>query len=187
MTEINELTELADPVEQFILQWGDLGTHWGVNRSIAQIHALLYLSDHPLPAEGIAEQLGIARSNVSNSLKELLGWKLVRRVPVRGDRRDHYQAETDLWEVLKRIAEGRKAREVDPARAALEACAEAAQGDPGVSDVARQRLADMAAFVESLNTWYEQMLTLPNTSLLALTRMGSRVVRILGRTGSRGS
>lgn len=187
MTEITDKTELVAPVEQFILQWGDLGSHWGVNRSIAQIHALLYLSDGPVPAEGIAEQLGIARSNVSNSLKELLRWKLVRRVPVRGDRRDHYEAETDLWEVVKRIAEGRKTREVDPARAALEACAAAARGDPAVSDAARGRLAEMAAFVESLNTWYEQMLTLPNASLSALTRMGARVVRVLGRTERRRS
>ena len=182
MTEINEKTELAEPIEQFVLHWGDLGSHWGVNRSIAQIHALLYLSDVPLPAESIAEQIDIARSNVSNSLKELLRWKLVRRVPVRGDRRDHYEAETDLWEVVKRIAEGRKAREVDPARAALETCAAAAQGDPAVSDAARERLAEMTAFVESLNTWYEQMLTLPNASLSTLIRMGARVVRVMGRT-----
>src|SRR3954447_22814064 len=108
MTEITVETRLPPAVERFILHWGDLGGQWGVNRSVAQIHALLYLSDQPLTAEEIAETLGMARSNVSNSLKELAGWKLVRRVPVFGDRRDHYEAETDLWEMVTRIAQGRK-------------------------------------------------------------------------------
>ena len=169
-------------IESFILYWGDLGNHWGVNRSIAQMHALLYLADRPMTAEAIAAELGIARSNVSNSLKELLGWRLVRRVPVRGDRRDHYEAETDPWEIARRIAEGRKAREIDPALIALQACVEAARDDPAVSEVARQRLADMASFVESLDTWYGQMLTLSNATLLALIRMGARVIRVLGRS-----
>ena len=181
MTEIQETT-LPAVVEDFILHWGDLGNHWGVNRSIAQMHALLYLADRPMTAEAIAAELGIARSNVSNSLKELLAWKLVRRVPVRGDRRDHYEAETDPWEIARRIAEGRKAREVDPALVALQACASAAQDDPTVSGVARRRLADMAAFVESLDTWYDEMLALSNATLLALIRMGARVIRILGRS-----
>ena len=181
MTEIQE-TALPTVVESFILHWGDLGNHWGVNRSIAQMHALLYLAEHPMTAEAIAAELEIARSNVSNSLKELLAWKLVRRVPVRGDRRDHYEAETDPWEIARRIAEGRKAREVDPALHALQACAAAAQDDPTVSEVARQRLADMASFVESLDTWYDQMLALSNATLLALIRMGARVIRILGRS-----
>ena len=182
MTETTDDKQLPEPVERFVLHWGDLGTHWGVNRSIAQLHALLYLAEQPMTAQAIAEQLGIARSNVSNSLKELLAWKLIRRVPVRGDRRDHYEAETDLWEVVKRIAEGRKTREVDPARVALESCAAAAENDPRVSDTARRRLNDMATFVESLNTWYEQMLTLQNATLLTLTRLGARVVRVLGRS-----
>ena len=181
MTEIQEIA-LPVVVEDFILHWGDLGNHWGVNRSIAQMHALLYLADLPMTAEAIAAELGIARSNVSNSLKELLGWKLVRRVPVRGDRRDHYEAETDPWEIARRIAEGRKAREIDPALVALQACASAAQDDPAVSEVARQRLADMASFVESLDTWYDEMLALSNSTLLALIRMGARVIRILGRS-----
>ena len=181
MTEIRE-RPIPAVVESFVLYWGDLGSRWGVSRSIAQMHALLYLAERPMTAEAIAAELGIARSNVSNSLKELLGWKLVRRVPVRGDRRDHYEAETDPWEIARRIAEGRKAREVDPALDALRACASAAQGDPAIGDVARQRLADMASFVESLDTWYGQMLTLSNATLLALIRMGARVIRILGRS-----
>ena len=102
-----------------MLHWGEMGGQWGVNRSVAQIQALLYLSERPLTAEEIAETLVMARSNVSNSLKELLGWRLIRRVPALGDRRDHYEAETDLWEMVTRIAQGRKEREIDPAAAAL--------------------------------------------------------------------
>src|SRR5215475_7110003 len=137
MTEISAKTKMPVAIEQFILQWGDLGGKWGVNRSVAQIHALLYLSERPLTAEDIADQLGLARSNVSNSLKELIGWKLIRRVPVLGDRRDHFEAETDLMQMVTRIAQGRKEREIDPAAAALRACMAEADGDARVSPVAR--------------------------------------------------
>ena len=113
MTEINDRS-LPLAVEQIVLRWGDLGGQWGVNRSVAQIQALLYLSEKPLTAEEIAVTLGLARSNVSNSLKELQAWKLIHRVPVLGDRRDHYQAETDLWQMATKVAQGRKAREIDP-------------------------------------------------------------------------
>ena len=91
-----------------------MGTHWGVNRSVSQIHALLYLSERPHDGRRNRDQLGIARSNVSTSLKELMGWDLIRRVPIRGDRRDHFEAESDIWEVFLRIAAGRKERESTP-------------------------------------------------------------------------
>src|ERR1700753_4362266 len=103
MTEITVEKAIPPAVERFILHWGDMGGQWGVNRSVAQIHALLYLSERPLTAEDIAEALGMARSNVSNSLRELTAWKLVRRAPVLGDRRDHFEAEADLWQMVTRI------------------------------------------------------------------------------------
>ena len=185
MTEITIDSKLPPAVERFVLQWGDMGGQWGVNRSVAQIHALLYLSERPLTAEEIAETLGMARSNVSNSLKELAGWKLIRRVPMLGDRRDHFEAETDLWQMVTRIAQGRKEREIDPAAAALRACRAEAEGDPGVSPVARKRLAEMEAFVGTLSRWYDQMLGVPAPKIMALIRMGSRVVNFLsfGRGG----
>lgn len=186
MTEITvESRPLAPAVQRFVLHWGDMGNQWGVNRSVAQIHALLFLSEAPLTAEEISEQLGMARSNVSNSLKELLGWKLIRRVPMLGDRRDHYEAETDLMEMVTRIAQGRKEREIDPAAAALRACLAEAEGDPRVSAVARARLAEMQGFVETLNRWYDQMLGVPPAKIMALIRMGARVVGFLsfGRKG----
>jgi DNA-binding transcriptional regulator GbsR (MarR family) len=180
MTEITvESRELAPAVERFILHWGDMGNQWGVNRSVAQIHALLYLSERPRTAEDIADTLGMARSNVSNSLKELGGWKLVRRVPMLGDRRDHFEAETDLFVMVTRIAQGRKEREIDPAAAALRACMAEADGDAKVSAVARARLAEMQAFIETLNRWYDQMLGVPPAKIMSLINMGARVVNFL--------
>src|SRR6476646_4319930 len=108
MTETTVQRELPDAVRQFVLQSGDMGGSWGVNRSFSQIHALLYLSERPLAAEEIADALGLARSNVSNSIRELMAWNIIRRVPVKGDRRDHFEAETDLWEIALRIAAMRK-------------------------------------------------------------------------------
>jgi DNA-binding transcriptional regulator GbsR (MarR family) len=180
MTEVAvESRKLAPAVERFILHWGDMGNQWGVNRSVAQIHALLYLSERPRTAEDIADTLGMARSNVSNSLKELIGWKLIRRVPVLGDRRDHFEAETDLFEMVTRIAQGRKEREIDPAAAALRACMAEAKGDPKVGAVALARLTEMQNFIETLNRWYDQMLGVPPAKIMSLVNMGAKVVNFL--------
>ena len=188
MTETTVRTrELPAAVERFVLHWGDMGDEWGVNRSVAQIHALLYLSDRPLTAEDIAELLGLARSNVSNSIKELLAWNLIRRVPIRGDRRDHFEAETDLWEIVTRIAAGRKEREIDPAVAALQACVRDAEGDASIHPVARKRLSEMLDFVETMDRWYAQMVTVPKPKLTALIRLGARIVRLLSIGRQRGT
>jgi DNA-binding transcriptional regulator GbsR (MarR family) len=179
MTEISVHEKTPPTLEQFILHWGDLGGQWGVNRSVSQIHALLYLSERPLTAEDIADRLGLARSNVSNSIKELLGWNLIRRVPLKGDRREHYEAEIDVWEIFKRIAAGRKEREVDPAIAALRACVANADDDTRIHPVARKRLKDLLEFVEGLDRWYAQMLTVPKPAVTALIRLGARIVKLL--------
>jgi DNA-binding transcriptional regulator GbsR (MarR family) len=172
--------QLPPSVEQIVLRWGDLGGQWGVNRSVAQIQALLFLSDRPLTAEEIAEVLGMARSNVSNSLRELMTWKLIHRVPVLGDRRDHYAAETDLWQMATRVAQGRKAREIDPMVAAIgEAMASLDSGDAGVSPQVKARLRRMHEFVTTVDTWYQQMLNVPPETLMRLIRMGSKVVGLL--------
>ena len=180
MTEIEEVKPLPETVETFVLRWGDLGGQWGVNRSVAQIHALLYLSEVPLTAETIAGQLGMARSNVSNSIKELLGWKLIERVPVLGDRRDHFVAETDLWEMVRRIAAGRKAREIDPAASALEDCVARAGSDPEIGETTMARLLELQDFVARSSRWYDQMLALPVSKISALMQMGGRVANLLG-------
>src|SRR5471032_846790 len=111
------------PVHQkFILHWGEMGTRWGINRTVAQIHALLYLSPHPLPAEEIAGTLSVARSNVSTSIRELEGWGIVRAVHVLGDRREHYESMRDVWEMFRLVIEQRKRREIDPTREILRKC-----------------------------------------------------------------
>jgi DNA-binding transcriptional regulator GbsR (MarR family) len=180
MTEITEKpAKLPGPVERFVLQWGDMGSQWGVNRSVSQIHALLYLSERPLTAEEIAATLGLARSNVSTSIRELMAWNLIRRVPVKGDRREHFEAETDPWEIAMRIAAIRKERELDPALEALRACVAGAERDPKLHPVAARRLNDMLAFVEALDRWHAQMLTVPKPKLAALIRLGTRVVSLL--------
>ena len=188
MTEITDTdASLPAAVERFVLYWGDMGGQWGVNRSVAQIHALLYLSEQPLTAEDIAETLGLARSNVSNSIKELMGWRLIARVPVMGDRRDHFVAETDIWEMVTRIAQGRKEREIGPAARALRACLSEAEGDSRVNPVALRRLTEMLEFVETVSRWYDQMLKVPKTKLIVLIKMGARVADLLtvGRKSER--
>ena len=185
MTETTVTADATAPpplhpaIERFILHWGEMGGAWGVNRSVSQIHALLYVSSQPLTAEEIAVALGMARSNVSNSLKELLGWDLIRRVPMRGDRREHFAAETDVWVMVRRIAAGRKAREIDPALAALRACVAEVKGDRSVPPVAAQRLKDMLAFTETVDTWYAQMLSVPTAKLAGLLRLGARIIKFI--------
>ncbi|MGB0748056.1 MAG: GbsR/MarR family transcriptional regulator [Magnetospiraceae bacterium] len=184
MTEIIEHNaKLPEAVEQFVLHWGDLGSQWGVNRSVAQIQALLYLSEKPMTAEEISETLSLARSNVSNSIKELIGWKLIRRVPVFGDRRDHFEAEADLWQILICIAQGRKEREIDPAIAALKDIMARVDDDPTISETSRTRLREMHSFMGTLDSWFGQMLTVPPATLMRLINMGTKVVSILGLGG----
>src|SRR5207237_10111368 len=110
------------PIQEYILHWGEMGTRWRINRTVAQIHALLYLSPKPLTAEEIADLLSVARSNVSNSLKELQGWGIVRVVHVMGDRRDHFESMKDVWEMFQTVLDERKKREIDPTLALLREC-----------------------------------------------------------------
>ena len=180
MTEIkNRSAKLSPAATEFILNWGNLGGQWGVNRSVAQIHALLFISDRPLHAEEIAEMLGLARSNVSNSIKELIGWRLIVRVPLLGDRRDHFRAVKDIWEMVTRIAAGRKAREVDPAEAALKACVARAAHDPHLSNDAKARLADMLDFVTTMGRWHDEMLSVPKPALMRLIKLGAGVTKLI--------
>ncbi|MEO1536333.1 MAG: MarR family transcriptional regulator [Pseudomonadota bacterium] len=181
MTEINDITK-SRAREQFILYWGNMGSQWGVNRSVAQIHALLFLSPFPMNAEQISEELGIARSNVSNSLKELVGWKLIQRVPVAGDRREHFAAEVDVWEMATRIAQGRKEREIDPARVAIADCVAQAEAEEGTHPIVLERLQAMQEFTETADKWYTQMLGVPKKQLNMLMKMGDKVFSVLRLT-----
>ncbi|MEZ5817226.1 MAG: MarR family transcriptional regulator [Hyphomicrobiaceae bacterium] len=180
MTETSDhKVSLPPAVQRFVLHWGEMGETWGVNRSIGQIHALLYLSGRPLTAEDIAETLSLARSNVSNSLKELLGWSLIRRVQVLGDRRDFFEAEADLWEMVTRIAEGRKSRELDPTIATLKACMTEANADRFMDPKAKERIAAMLSFVEMIDKWACDMRRVPRSKLMMLMRLGSAILRFI--------
>lgn len=163
----------------FILHWGEMGTHWGVNRSVSQVHALLYLSDSPLTAEDIVDALALARSNVSTALKELQAYGIVRRVHVEGDRRDHFVAETDLWDMLMRIAAERKRREIDPTIAILAELSERMGRDESVPHHIRKRVTRMHEFMSTLSGWYDQVRVLPKSTLAALMKLGGKIARFL--------
>lgn len=166
-------------VQSFILHWGEMGSQWGVNRSVSQIHALLYLSDRPLHAEEICTTLGLARSNVSNGLKELQGYGIVRRTHMPNDRRDHFLAETDLWELLTRIVSERKRREIDPTLELLASLSAKLDGRSDVPPYVRERIGRMHEFMGTLGSWYDDVRRLPKTTLVTLMKLGSRVARFL--------
>ena len=179
MTETSKQT--LTPVQQkFILHWGEMGTRWGINRTVAQIHALLFLSPEPLNAEDIASTLGVARSNVSTSLRELQGWGIVRVVHLLGDRRDHFESMKDVWEMFRIIVDERRQREADPTLTMLrEAVAETKK--PGAADAyTRERLTDMLQFFELMTNWCQQTRKLPTAGVIRLVKMGDRIGKLLG-------
>lgn len=172
------ITDIPE-AEAFILHWGEMGSHWGVNRSVSQVHALLYLSDHPLHAEEICDILGLARSNVSTALKELQSYAIVRRTHVSGDRRDHFVAETDLWTMLMAITVERKKREIDPTIAHLNALSAQLEGRDDVPAHIRERIGRMHEFMGTLGHWYDDVRRLPKPTLVTLMKLGSKVTRFL--------
>lgn len=171
--------EITKNMEEFILFWGEMGTRWGINRSVAQIHALLYLSNKPLTADEIQDALKIARSNVSTSIKELQSWKLVHLIHVMGDRRDHFEAIHDPWEMVMAIAEGRKTREIDPALDMLRKYSEKLESDKDTSKEVKRRIAALHKFLEDANTWYMDMVKVPCPVLRTLMKLGAKIVRFI--------
>ncbi|MEQ8653156.1 MAG: MarR family transcriptional regulator [Kiloniellales bacterium] len=173
--------DLTPAMQRYVLHWGEMGNRWGANRSIAQIQALLFLSDRPLPADEIAETLAIARSNVSNSLRELQGWGLVRVSHQIGERRDHFEALSDPWEMFRRIVEERKKREIDPTLAMLRDCVAEAEADGRTPDLAKERMQSMLAFLQLFDGWYAEVKSLPKATVLGLAKAGGKVAKVLGR------
>ena len=171
---------LAPTIQKYILHWGEMGTRWGVNRTVAQIHALLFLSNQPLPAEEIAETLGVARSNVSNSLKELQSWGLVRITHLAGDRRDHFLALQDVWEIFRVIVEERKKREIDPTLTVLRECAQEAESDPALEQATKVKMDQVLDFLEMLTATYGDYKHLPPATMQRFLKMGGKVARLLG-------
>jgi DNA-binding transcriptional regulator GbsR (MarR family) len=172
--------ELTPTAEKFILHWGEMGSRWGVNRTVAQIHALLYLLGRPVAADEIAEALGVARSNVSNSLKELQSWRLAKVVHVMGDRRDHFETSTDVWELFKLIVEGRRQREIDPTLAMLRDTLDG----PEIANESReteQRIRDTLQFLETMTTWSDEMLRLKPDTLMKALGIGAKISKVVRR------
>ena len=171
------MPQLTPITTKFVLHWGEMGTRWGVNRTVAQIHALLFVSPKPLHAEEIAETLGVARSNVSTSLKELQSWGIVRLAHVMGDRRDHFESMKDVWEMFRVIMDERKKRECDPTMQLLkELTADKRGDDPYVRD----RLGDMRSFFELMTQWYDQTRQIPTPAVMKLCKMGEKVAKLVG-------
>jgi DNA-binding transcriptional regulator GbsR (MarR family) len=176
--------ELSETTKKFVLHWGEMGTSWGVNRSVAQIHALLYFIGKPLNAEEIANTLGLARSNVSNSIKELLSWKLISVTHLMGDRRDHYSTQLDVWELLRVIVKGRKEREFDPTIQTLSDMIETQAFAKEPIEV-QKRVRDTLALMQSLTAWSEEMLRLEPSTLHKVIQLGARVQQLVrGSTSS---
>ena len=169
--------ELSPVTRKFVLHWGEMGARWGVSRTVAQIHALLYLSERPLNAEEIADSLSVARSNVITSLKELQAWGLIKITHVMGDRRDHFEALQDITSLFRVIVEERKRREIDPTLALLRECMQ--ESDPRTGAFAKERIKSTLEFLEMLTKWYEEMKGLPYPLLASLMRMGGKVQKFL--------
>jgi DNA-binding transcriptional regulator GbsR (MarR family) len=175
--------ELTPLTQKFILHWGEMGTRWGINRTVAQIHALLYLSAKPLNAEEIADTLGVARSNVSTSLKELQNWGIVRIAHVMGDRRDHFESMKDVWEMFRVIMDERKKRETDPTLQLLRELAAEAKKSAAADPHVRERLTDMLGFFELMTTWYEQTRRMSTPAVIKFCKLGDKVAKMLGVGG----
>lgn len=169
--------ELDAVTRKFILHWGEMGARWGVNRTVAQIHALLFLADRPLHAEEIADTLGIARSNVSTSLKELQTWGLAQVAHAFGDRRDYFATFKDIKDVARAVVEGKKKRELDPTLTVLRECV--LQADETTPKAVRDKIEGSLGFLEALTDWYEEIKTMSPSSWLQLMKMGAKVQVLL--------
>ncbi|MBI1842682.1 MAG: MarR family transcriptional regulator [Verrucomicrobia bacterium] len=160
-----------------------MGIRWGINRTVAQIHALLFLSKRPLPAEDIADTLDVARSNVSNSLKELQGWGIVRRVHVLGDKRDHFESLKDVWDLFRTVLDERKKREIDPTLALLRECVAEGAKDRDADGYAGQKMRELMEFFEATTRWYAQIRAWPAPVVTKLFRLGDKAGKVLGLGG----
>lgn len=177
-------TPLESLAQQFVLHWGEMGTRWGINRTVAQIHALLMISDRPLRADEIAEALGVARSNVSTSLRELQNWGIVRLVHLAGDRRDHFESMQDVFEMFRVIARERKKREVDPTIRVLRDFIDGSAKNR--ERATRERLQELLEFFELGTQVYEQFEKLPTPALIKIAKLGDKAFLLLGLTGKEG-
>lgn len=173
--------KLANDIENYIMTWGELATRWGLNRTEAQIHALLFVSESPLTMEEISQTLGVARSNVSNSLKELLGWKIIKTVNVRGNRRKHYAAIQDVWEMFRSVVYEQKRRNIDPfialAKDTKVKLGANRNRDSGENHALHQ-VTQMVEFLEATMTWYAQLQQMSTPTIRQYMKLGGKVLNL---------
>jgi DNA-binding transcriptional regulator GbsR (MarR family) len=174
------MTNLSSVAQKFVLHWGEMGTRWGINRTVAQVHALLFLSEKPLPADEIARTLAIARSNTSTSLRELQNWGIVRVIHVMGDRRDHFESMKDVFAMFRIIARERKKREIEPTLRLLRDCINESSKPKSAAPYTRKRLSELLNFFEIATTAYEQMEKLPTPAVLKVAKLGDKALKLLG-------
>jgi DNA-binding transcriptional regulator GbsR (MarR family) len=175
--------DLSPTLARFVLHWGEMGARWGVNRTVAQIHALLYVTGRPMHADEICETLAVARSNVSTSLRELQNWGLVRLVHLSDDRRDHYATSTHVWELMRTIVRERQRREIAPTIGVLSELL----GDPAMgreSAAVKKRMEETLELLETLTAWGEEMLKLDTATLMKVLKLGARIKKLLGKPGA---
>ena len=170
---------MAPIVESFVAHFGEMGSRWGINRTVGQVYALMLVSEAPLNADEIGEVLGISRSNVSISLKELEGWQLVKLTRKPGDRREYYGTLGSVWDIFKAVAAERRRREVEPTLSMLR---QALLQDPAANDADRyalSRMREMYELAEMANNWFDDLQRLSPDSMRQLMGLGSRVQKLL--------
>ncbi len=170
---------MTPAVEKYVLHWGEMGTRWGTNRTVAQIQALLYLSPKPLRADEIVELLSVARSNVSTSIRELQSYGLVRMTHILGDRRDYFESLHDVWELFRVIIEQRKQRELNPTLTMLRGCVSEIEGEKETDAVTKERVRNMLKFVETTSSWYEEISDIPTSTLTKLMALGKKITKLV--------
>ena len=167
------------PLQQdFVLHFGEMGSRWGINRTVGQIYALLFISADPLNADQITSGLGISRSNTSMGLKELQTWNLVRLRHIQGERKDHFTTPDDLWEIVRILVEERKKREIDPTLTKLR---ELEMNGPMGDDYAEARISELRELIEMLTGFYDEMEKLETDRLIQLLTLGNKLRNFLAK------
>jgi len=173
---------LSPAVQKYVLHWGEMGTRWGTNRTVAQIQALLYLSPKPLHADEIVDLLSVARSNVSTSIRELQSYGLVKMTHILGDRRDYFESlGDDVWELFRVIIAQRKQRELNPTLSMLQKCAMEVEKEKQTDKVTKERITNMLNFFESISDWYEQIQAIPTPTLQKIMKLGRRITKVVNK------
>jgi DNA-binding transcriptional regulator GbsR (MarR family) len=166
--------KLSATASRFVLHWGEMGSRWGVNRTVAQIHALLFISGRPMHADELTDTLEVARSNISNSLRELMSWNLIRLVHIAGDRRDHYETSRDVWELLRVIVRERQRREIDPTVSVLRDLLNSPDMAKEPADV-KIRMKETLELMQTLTAYSDEMLRLDSGTLTKVLKLGAKV------------